>query len=356
MMTSEESSNTGTMKALIMVDRDASWLRPLNNVFPQPLLEFANKSMLEHQLDALVDAGVRQVVIAVPYRAEEMEQEFKPYAERKGVKLIFSQETEPLGTAGPMALARKYLESDSEPFFVLNSDILCDFPFKDMVAFHKNHGGEGTIAVTKVEEPSKYGVVIYDQKGKVESFMEKPEEFVSNKINAGLYILNSKVLDRIEILPASMEKEIFPMMASSQQLYAYELKGYWIDIGKQDILTGTCLYLQAERQNSETKLKFRSEVGIVGNVLIDESVKIGSNCHVGPSVTIGKDVIIGDNVCIKRCVILRGSKIGSNTWLEDCIVGVYCKIGQMVRMEKSVVPSQNIITDNGVYVILSSHK
>jgi len=88
------------------------------------------------------------VVLAVSYRAEEMEQELKTYAENKGVKLIFSHETEPLGTAGPLALARKYLEDDTEPFFVLNSDIICDFPFKDMVAFHKNHGCEGTIAVS----------------------------------------------------------------------------------------------------------------------------------------------------------------------------------------------------------------
>lgn len=63
------------------------------------------------------------------------------------MQLIFSHETEPLGTAGPLALARQYLAVNSEPFFVLNSDIICDFPFKEMVAFHKSHGREGTIAV-----------------------------------------------------------------------------------------------------------------------------------------------------------------------------------------------------------------
>jgi len=351
MMKSEESSIIGNMKALILVGGYGTRLRPLTLFRPKPLVEFANKPILEHQLDALVDAGVRQVVLAVSYRAEEMEQELKTYAERKGVKLIFSHETEPLGTAGPLALARKYLESDSEPFFVLNSDIICDFPFKDMVAYHKNHGCEGTIAVTKVEEPSKYGVVIYDEKGKIGSFMEKPQEFVSNKINAGLYILNSKVLDRIELRPTSIEKEIFPVMASSQQLYAYELKGYWMDIGQpKDFLTGMCLYLQSEGQKPDTKLKFKGGAGIVGNVLMDESVKVGSNCRIGPNVTIGKDVVIEDGVCIKRCTVLSGSRIGSHSWLDNCIVGWKCKIGQWVRMENVTVLGEDVIVDDEVYI------
>ncbi|ODN04142.1 Mannose-1-phosphate guanyltransferase beta-B [Orchesella cincta] len=183
----------------------------------------------------------------------------KAYSEQKKMEISLAYEPEQLVMAGPLAIAKKYLEGDSEPFFVLNSDIICDFPFKDMVAFHKSHGCEGTIAVTKVEEPSKYGVVIYDDKGQIGSFMEKPQEFVSDKINAGLYILNSKVMDRIELRPTSIEKEIFPVMAASQQLYAYELKGYWMDIGQpKDFLTGMCLYLQFEGQKPDTKLKFKS--------------------------------------------------------------------------------------------------
>jgi len=77
-----------------------------------------------------------------------------------------------------------------------------------MIAFHKAHGGEGTICVTKVEEPSKYGVVLYEDTGRIRSFIEKPQEFVSNKINAGMYIFSPKMLDRIELKPTSIEKEV----------------------------------------------------------------------------------------------------------------------------------------------------
>jgi mannose-1-phosphate guanylyltransferase len=129
-----------------------------------------------------------------------LEKEMSEEAKRLGIRITMSQETEPLGTAGPLALAKKYFEESEDPFFVLNSDVICDFPFEDMIKFHKDHSCEGTIMVTKVEEPSKYGVVVYDQDtGRIKRFVEKPKEFVSNKINAGLYIFNPSILKRIEV-------------------------------------------------------------------------------------------------------------------------------------------------------------
>lgn len=118
-------------------------------------------------------------------------------------------ETEPLGTAGPLALAKSMLKGD-DPFFVLNSDVIAEFPFSEMLELHRSHGREGTIGVTKVADPSKYGVVVFDEKsGKVEAFVEKPQEYVGNKINAGMYILNSSVLDRIPSgIACSIEKEV----------------------------------------------------------------------------------------------------------------------------------------------------
>lgn len=170
-----------------------------------------------------------------------MEKEMSDEAKKLGVRLIFSHESEPLGTAGPLALAKNLLSNEqNQPFFVLNSDIICEYPFKDLITFHKSHGREGTIVVTKVEEPSKYGVVMYDEDtGCIGSFIEKPQEFVSNKINAGMYILNPSVLDRIKLEPMSIEKEVFPFMAKEGQLYAFNLKGFWMDVGQpKDFLTG----------------------------------------------------------------------------------------------------------------------
>lgn len=175
-----------------------------------------------------------------------MEKEMSDEAKKLGVRLVFSHESEPLGTAGPLALAKHLLANEqNQPFIVLNSDIICEYPFKDLIAFHKSHGREGTIVVTKVEEPSKYGVVMYDEEtGRIDSFIEKPQEFVSNKINAGMYILNPSVLERIKLEPMSIEKEVFPFMAQDGQLYAFNLKGFWMDVGQpKDFLTGQLLIL-----------------------------------------------------------------------------------------------------------------
>lgn len=234
-----------------------------------------------------------------------MEAELKEETEKLGVSLIFSHESEPLGTAGPLALAKSILMTSSEPFFVLNSDVICDFPFRELEKFHRNHGKEGTIVVTKVEEPSKYGVVLYDNDGCIGSFIEKPAEFVGNKINAGMYILNTSVLSRIELKPMSIEKEVFPFMSRDKQLYAFELPGFWMDIGQpKDFLTGMCLYLTSLKQHNPAQLY--EGPGVVGNVLVDPTAKIGNGCRIGPNVTIGPDVVIEDGVCIKRCTILKG--------------------------------------------------
>jgi len=338
------------MKALILVGGYGTRLRPLTLSRPKPLVEFANKPMLLHQIEALVEAGVTQVVLAVSYHAEILQQEMDLEAARLGIKITFAHEKEPLGTAGPLALSREVLTTNDEPFFVLNSDVICDFPFTEMVKFHQNHGREGTIVVTKVEEPSKYGVVIYEPKtGQIEKFVEKPQEFVSNKINAGLYIFSTKILDRIPLKPTSIEKEVFPFMAEDHQLFCYELQGFWMDVGQpKDFLTGMCLYLDSLKTKKNNQLS--KDPCIVGNVIVDPSAKIGANCRIGPNVTIGPDVVIEDGVCIKRCTVLKGAKINSHSWLESCIIGWRCKVGRWVRMENVTVLGEDVIVNDEIYI------
>ena len=108
-----------------------------------------------------------------------------------------------------------------------------------MVDFHKRHGKEGTLVVTKVDDPRRYGVIVADENNKIQRFVEKPEVFVSNKINAGMYLFNAEILKRIPLKPTSIEREIFPAMAEDQVLYQLELPGYWMDIGQpKDYLVG----------------------------------------------------------------------------------------------------------------------
>ncbi|CAI4228337.1 unnamed protein product [Auanema sp. JU1783] len=341
------------MKALILVGGYGTRLRPLTLTQPKPLVEFANKAMMLHQIEALASVGVTTVVLAVSYRAEQLEQEISVHAERLGVRIVFSLEEVPLDTAGPLALARPHLEGD-EAFFVLNSDVICDFPFQQMYEFHKKHGKEGTIVVTKVEEPSKYGVVVFDENsGSIAEFVEKPQEYVGNKINAGIYIFNPSVLDRIPLKPTSIEKEIFPQMAESQDLFAYVLPGFWMDVGQpKDFIKGTTLYLAHQRKANPSLLA--NTENIRGNVLIDPSAQIGNDCRIGPDVVIGPRVVIEAGVCLSHCTILCDSTVRTHAWINQCIIGRKCSVGRWARLENTCVLGDDVVVKDELYLFGAS--
>jgi len=337
------------MKALILVGGFGTRLRPLTLSVPKPLVEFCNKAMILHQVEALVKVGVKQIVLAISYKPQLMSDFFKPYEEKLGIKIIYSQETQPLGTAGPLALAREILQDGNDPFFVLNSDVICNFPFEDLIRFHKAHGKEGTIMVTKVEEPSKYGVVVMLPDGQIQRFVEKPKEYVGNKINSGIYLFNPSILNRIELQPTSIEKEIFPIMASEGQLYAQELPGYWMDVGQpKDFLLGMGLHLANLKDMSPEKLRTGS--GFVGAVLVDESVKIGKGCMIGPNVTIGPNCVIEDGVRLRDTTVLEGTVIGSNSWIKSSIIGWQSTIGKWVRIDNVSVLGLDVHVDDELFI------
>lgn len=309
--------------------------------------------MILHQVEALAAAGVTDIVLAVNYRPEIMTAALKKYEKEYNVNITFSVETEPLGTAGPLKLAEKILGKDDSPFFVLNSDIICDFPFQQLAEFHKSHGNEGTIVVTKVEEPSKYGVIVHtpDHPSRIDRFVEKPVEFVGNRINAGIYILNPSVLKRIELRPTSIEQETFPAIVKDGQLHSFDLDGFWMDVGQpKDFLSGTCLYLSSLTKKGSKLLTPTSESFVHGgNVMIDPSAKIGANCKIGPNVTIGPNVVVGDGVRLQRCVLLQGSKVKEHAWIKSTIVGWNSTVGRWARLENVSVLGDDVTIGDEVY-------
>lgn len=337
------------MKGLILVGGYGTRLRPLTLTVPKPLVEFANRPMILHQIEALAKAGVTDIVLAVNYRPEVMVATLKKYEEEFGVSITFSVETEPLGTAGPLKLAEEVLKKDDSPFFVLNSDVICDYPFEELVAFHKAHGGKGTIVATKVDEPSKYGVIVHDiaTPNLIDRFVEKPVEFVGNRINAGLYILNPEVIDLIELKPTSIEKETFPILVEQKSLYSFDLEGFWMDVGQpKDFLAGTALYLNSLAKKCPEKLT----PGYEGNVLIDPSAKIGTDAKIGPNVTLGPNVVIGNGVRIQNSVVLANSTVKDHAWVKNTIIGWNSEVGKWARLEGVTVLGDDVKVKDEIYV------
>ncbi|KAJ9510167.1 hypothetical protein QJQ45_015644 [Haematococcus lacustris] len=389
-------------KALILVGGYGTRLRPLTLSCPKPLVEFANIPMIVHQIQALKIAGVNEVVLAINYRPEVMYNFINEWQDKLGVKIVCSQEKEPMGTAGPLALARHLLDDGTgKPFFVLNSDVICDYPMKEMLDFHKARNAEATILVTKIDDPTKYGVVVMDEYGLVQRFVEKPkvlptaslpacsiewpmawerdlplwlsisvhglQEFVGDKINAGIYVCSSTVLNRIELRPTSIEREVFPHIAADSQLYAYTLSGYWMDIGQpKDYLKGLHLHLDSLRIHKSFALTKGPD--FKGNVLIDPTAKIGSGCSIGPDVSIGAGCKIGNGVRLSHCVIMRGVSIKDHSkarpqvlaaQVERSIIGWEGRIGAWTRMENCCVLGEDVEVKDELYLngaVILPHK
>lgn len=331
------------LKAVILVGGYGTRLRPLTFSKPKPLVEFCNKSIVKHQIDALAAVGVEHVILCVQHLAEQLEATLKPYGDSIGVRIDVSLEDIPMGTAGPLVLAKGLLDlNDSDPFFMLNADVTSTYPFKELLEFHTKHGKEGTILVTKVEEPSKYGVVVAADNGEIERFVEKPKIFVGDKINAGMYIFNKSIIGRIPNKPTSIERVIFPAMAAEKELYRMVLPGFWMDIGQpKDYLTGQVLKLESLKQNSPTDLAYGDN--IVGNVMISTTgVEIGKGCLIGPDVVIGPNVKIGDGVRLQRCAILDNCRLGNYCYVNDAIIGWNSSVGNWARVQESCVLGEDV--------------
>jgi len=330
------SAHASSMKALILVGGYGTRLRPLTFSVPKPLVPFANLPIISHQIEAAVKVGVKKIILAVNVQPEAMLKFLKEAEKKYGIEIVCSQEDVPMGTAGPLALARKHLDFDQEPFFMFNSDVICDFPLQEMLAFHRAHGGEGTIMVTEVQDPSKYGVVLSAQDGQIQQFIEKPQTFVSNKINAGIYLFNVAILDRIELKPTSIERDIFPRIAADKKLYSMVLKGYWMDIGQpKDYLTGQVLHLAYVRKTQEKLLSTGAH--IVGNVLIDPTAQIGEGCTIGPDVVIGPGVVVEAGARVKRSTLLDRSRVKAHALVSSSIVGWASVIGSHARVTESTL-------------------
>lgn len=306
--------------------------------------------MICHQIEALKEAGCDEVVLAINYRPHVMMEFLKDWEKKLGIKITCSQEEEPMGTAGPLALAKDILNKDGKgaPFFVLNSDVICEYPLKEMMDFHNKSGAEATILVTKVDDPSKYGVVVYDEKdGKIDRFVEKPKEFVGDKINAGIYCCSPSILKRIQPRPTSIEKEIFPAVADDKKLYAIALEGYWMDVGQpKDYLTGLALHLTSRKRKRPEELA--SGEHIEGNVIIDPTSTIGKGCKIGPNVSIGQGCEIGDGVRLSNCVLLHRVKVKNYAHVADSILGWGTQVGRWARIENKAVIGEDVFIKDEV--------
>ena len=222
------------MKAVVMAGGEGTRLRPLTSNQPKPMVPIVGKPCMEHILDLLRRHGMNEVVVTLAFMPQAIRTYFGG-GESLEMDVDYSVEEQPLGTAGSVKLAERRLD---ETFLVISGDALCDVDLTALVDAHKAKGAAVTIGLKSVENPLEFGIVVTDEEGRVERFLEKPSwgQVFSDTINTGIYVLEPEVLRHVPTdRPYDFSKELFPLLLEmGRPIYGHVLDGYWQDIGNLD--------------------------------------------------------------------------------------------------------------------------
>ena len=312
--------NTPPLPAVILVGGEGTRLRPLTNSLPKPMLPLLDRPLLAYTFDHLRSAGVERVVLACGYLPTAIEEHFG--GRYDGVDLEYRVEPEPLGTGGALRFAAAGLD---RTFIALNGDSLREADLQQLLAFHRGRGARATILLTRVSDPSRYGLVRTDDRGRVLGFLEKPapDEIDTDLINAGLYVLEPDVL---ELVPpgraVSIEREVFPQLAEEGSLYALALPGYWLDVGTPES------YLQAhldllERDGRivvDASADISADAILLPPVIVGPHVRIEAQSSIGPFVHLGRGARVGRDVSLRWATVLPGAELPPRSLIARAIV------------------------------------
>src|SRR5258708_714539 len=337
------------MKAVVMAGGEGTRLRPLTSNQPKPMVPIVGKPCMEHILDLLREHGFEDVVVTVAFLPQAIRSYFGD-GEPLGLNIEYSVEENPLGTAGSVRLASDRLD---DTFLVISGDALCDIDLKQLVDFHREKGAACTIGLKSVENPLEFGIVVTDEDGRVERFLEKPSwgQVFSDTINTGIYVLEPEVLNHVPTdRPYDFSKELFPLLLEmGRPLYGFVLDGYWQDIGNLD------QYRQANFDALDERVRLEIPgIRIRGNVWVGEGVDlhdldaiegpvyIGNYCRIAQDATVGEYSVIGNSVTLRerarvsRSIVDSSTYIGRSTVVEGAILGRACDLRAHVRVHEGV--------------------
>ena len=331
------------MIALILIGGAGTRLRPFTCDFPKPLLPVVNRPFLEYQFDILKRHGIRDVVLCTAYKPAGFHRVLGN-GRRLGLRLRYVHETRPLGTGGAVKNASAHLASS---ILVLNGDVLHALDVTGFLKFHRAKRAELSIALTRVKDPTLYGLVETDPSGRIRKFIEKPswDEIVTNTINAGAYLFEPSVLSRIPPgINHSLERALFPhMLEDGARLFGYVSRGYWMDIGTVekylqvhlDILGGVApCRLPVPRRRPGLFAGPGARLGREltldheqGCVVLGRGTRVEDFARFSRRVCVGSRCTIGKGAALEDCVVLDGSRIGDGAVLKNCVVGPDCRVG-----------------------------
>src|SRR5690242_12629170 len=302
---------------------------------------------MEHILELLRRHGLEDVIVTVAFMPQAIRSYFGD-GEALGLGIEYSVEESPLGTAGSVRLASNVLD---EPFLVISGDALCDVDLSAIVKTHKEKGAAVTIGLKSVDNPLEFGIVVTDEEGRIERFLEKPSwgQVFSDTINTGIYVLDPEVLRHVPTdRPYDFSKELFPLLLEmGRPLYGHVFDGYWQDIGNLD------QYRQANFDALDEDVRLNiTGIRLRGNVWLGEGVEVddlaaiegpafvGNYCRIAPDATVGAYSVLSASVTLlergrtERSVIDASTHIGRSARVEGAVLGRNCDVRAHVHVQE----------------------
>src|SRR6266571_4554124 len=332
-----------------MAGGEGTRLRPLTSNQPKPMVPIVGKPCMEHIVELLKRHGFEDVIVTVAFLPQAIRSYFGS-GETLGVDIGYSVEESPLGTAGSVKRAAGRLD---DTFLVISGDALCDVDLTQLVEAHREKQASVTIGLKSVDNPLEFGIVVTDEDGRVERFLEKPSwgQVFSDTINTGIYVLEPEVLKHIpQDRPYDFSKELFPLLLEmGRPIYGHVFDGYWQDIGDLD------QYRQANFDALDELIRLEIPgIRIRGNVWLGDGVdlddldaiegpaylgnycRIARGAHVGPYSVLSSSVTVRERGRVVRSIVDTSTYVGRSTDVQGAIVGRSCDLRAHVRLHEGV--------------------
>jgi mannose-1-phosphate guanylyltransferase/phosphomannomutase len=331
------------MKAIVMAGGQGSRLWPLTATRPKPLVSVANRPVMTYLLEWLRHYDVTEVLVTLHYRAADICRTFGE-GRALGLTIAYHVEEQPLGTAGAVKAAEAWI--DGEPYLVVSGDGLTELDLRTLCRQHRQSGAMLSIGLTRVEDPSAYGVVELNDEGYVSRFQEKPRpgEAFSSLVNTGIYCMEPQVLCHVpEERPWDWSRDAFPrFLERGIAVFGQELKGYWCDVGN------VTAYRRAQRDMLSRAAQGQGLLPAARQ--LTEGVWAEPDVQIAPGAVIEGPVLLGADVRIEReARVLAGSIIGARTVVraaarvEGAVIGARCQIGAGALVRDAVIDDETAL-------------
>jgi len=345
------------MKGLLLAGGHGTRLRPLTFTGNKHMLPLANKPMLQYGLEHLKNAGIKDIGIILGPVKEGVIEHFGD-GSKYDLDITYIEQPNPKGLAHAALIAEDFLKD--QPFVMYLGDNLLKQGVKPFIDVFNKTGSDFVGGVTKVNDPSRYGVVAFKVDGSIYKIVEKPKEPISEWALIGVYIFNEKVFDAIKQIKPSWRGEleitdtIQTLLTQGNKITVQKVEGWWKDTGKpEDLLDANQLILHDLQPYNHGRVEDTATIS--NNVAIGEGtiihsrttirgpIIIGDHCEIGPNVFIGPYTSIGDHTTIR------------NTEIENTIImqGTYIDCGR--RITDSLI-GQNVIILNHEHNLPKGHK